>query len=326
MPLNIKGQFSWGDKRHKPDCSCVNCVNRRLEVFRESRKSRSDSKERPRGSEGKAATVALAAILCIVLIAYALFMLSCANPNLIGSTDDAATPVTDGQNTDSSISFKTGDYNNFFLGLVHTNAGVLSGDGCYDDKGSFVVLINNRDAVDPTYTQLLDFLRAETVDQYPYIYTNQEVGTYYGSAESHVDLKNVQNIIDGTAQPADPDVCSDFAERLHNDAEAAGIRSAFVALDMEGYSDPSHLGIPSNAGHACDAFQTTDRGLIYVDATGMPAGEDHPQRLMAAVKINVGQEYIPVSLFPEAGWQSAGSSMGTVTNMQVVWDGEWNAK
>jgi hypothetical protein len=47
---------------------------------------------------------------------------------------------------------------------------------------------------------------------------------------------------------------------------------------------------------------------------------------MAAVKINVGQEYIPVSLFPEAGWQSAGSSMGTVTNMQVVWDGEWNAK
>ena len=43
--------------------------------------------------------------------------------------------------------------------------------------------------------------------------------TYYGTAKSHVDLTRIQNIIDGTSQPDNPDVCSDFAERLHNDAE-----------------------------------------------------------------------------------------------------------
>jgi hypothetical protein len=234
------------------------------------------------------------------------------------------TQTTSGQTgTDAKINVHTGIYNNYFLGLVHSPEGVLSGDGCYDDSGNFIILINNRSATDPTYAELVAFLKSDQTDQYPYIYTHLTSGTYYGTAESHVDLKNIQNIIDGTDAPENPYICSDFAERLHNDAEMAGIRCGYVSLDMSGYSDPANLGIPANSGHACDVFQTTDKGLIYVDDTGMPADMKHPSKLTSTVKITVGQQYIPINLFPERGWQSAAQSMGTVTNMYVTWDGEW---
>jgi hypothetical protein len=52
--------------------------------------------------------------------------------------------------------------------------------------------------------------------------------------------------------------CADFAEDVHNNAEAAGIRAAWVAIELEGQGE----------GHVCNAFETTDRGLIYIDCTG----------------------------------------------------------
>jgi len=51
-------------------------------------------------------------------------------------------------------------------------------------------------------------------------------------------------------------VCADFAERLHNNAESSGIRAAWVSVDFE-----------SGEGHALNAFNTTDKGLVYVDCT-----------------------------------------------------------
>ena len=155
------------------------------------------------------------------------------------------------------INPSSGMYGNYYLGLANTPQGVLSGDGCYDDAGDFIVLINNKNAIDPTYTQLISFLESDTTDEYPYITTNKTLGFYSGTAESHVDLARVQKIINGTAQPGDPDICADFAERLHNDAEMDGIRCAYVSLEL------------SIGGHAIDAFQTTDRGLIYIDDTGI---------------------------------------------------------
>ena len=204
----------------------------------------------------------------------------------------------------------TGIYGNYYLGLVDTPNGTLSGDGCYDDTGDFIILINNKNATNPTYAQLVSFLQSDTTDEYPYIYTNQVGGSYYGTAESHVDLQNIQNIIDGIDQPKNPDVCADFAEMLHNDAEMDGIKCAYVCIDL------------STGGHAIDAFQTTDKGLIYVDDTGVPAGTG-PSRCVKTVSLAVGQEYQPVSLFPEAGW-GAWDDMGTVISFQVYWDGTWN--
>ena len=52
-------------------------------------------------------------------------------------------------------------------------------------------------------------------------------------------------------------VCTDFAAMLHDRVEAAGMRAAYVSVDF--------LGQP---GHALNAFQTTDRGLVYIDCTG----------------------------------------------------------
>jgi len=224
------------------------------------------------------------------------------------------------QSIAKGINSKTGVYNNYYLGLVYSSGSVIAGDGCYDDSSNFIVLINNKNAIDPTYAQLLNFLQSDKTDQYPYTYTNRLLNSYYGTAESHVDLKNVQNIIDGNKQPSNPDVCADFAERLHNDAAMAGIRCAYVSIDISGYTDPYHYGISSNTSHALDAFQTIDRGLVYIDDTNAPG----PTRSVKTVNVAVGQAYIPVSLFPESGWNSTWGNMGTVTDMQVTWDGTWN--
>ena len=180
----------------------------------------------------------------------------------------------------------TGTYKNYYLGLVTlTDGNKLAGDGCNDDKGDFIVLINNKNATNPTYDQLLSFLQSDKTDEYPYSATNRVGGSYYSPAESHVDLTRIQNIITGIVQPSPPDVCSDFAERLHNDAEMQGIRCAYVSIDL------------STGGHAIDAFQTTDRGLIYIDDTG-PSQVPHSLRAVKTVNPQVGSNYAPVSLFP----------------------------
>lgn len=200
-----------------------------------------------------------------------------------------------------------------YLGLV-TDAStgeVLGGDGCYDDTGDFIVLINNKNATNPTYTQLVSFLQSDTTDEYPYMGTIVSPHSYYPPAESYVDLTRIQNIIDGTAKPSNPDVCGDFAERLHNDAEMDGIRCAYVSVDL------------SIGQHALDAFQTTDDGIVYVDDTGVAAGTGNG-RCVKTVNLEDGQDYTPVSLFPEAGWNSTWDSMGTLISFQVTWDGTWN--
>jgi len=52
-------------------------------------------------------------------------------------------------------------------------------------------------------------------------------------------------------------VCADFSEMLHNNAEVSGIKAAWVSVDFV-----------VGDGHALNAFNTTDNGLVYVDCTG----------------------------------------------------------
>jgi len=228
------------------------------------------------------------------------------------STKTITTITTNTQTLDKAINAKTGIYNNFFLGVVNSSSGVIGGDGCYDDSGNFIILINNKNATDPTYTQLVNFLQNNRTDQYPYIATTRVFSSYYNTAESHVDLARIQGIIDGNIQPKNPDVCADFAERLHNDSEKAGIRCAYVSIELSDYT----------GGHALDAFQTTDRGLVYVDVTGING--PGPSRCVKTVNVLVGHDYIPASLFPETGWSSTWDNMGAVTHVEIFWDGRWN--
>jgi hypothetical protein len=234
------------------------------------------------------------------------------------SVISSATPTVTQTISNDKIDPRTGTYKHYYLGLVDSEGGFLSGSGCYDDKGDFIVLINNKNAINPTYNELVSFLQKDKTDEFPYDYTFPVTGWYYGTAESNVDLARIQQIIDGSFQPYKPNICDDFAERLHNNAELAGIRCAFVSIDLSGYPDPFHYGIPSNTGHALDAFQTVDKGLIYIDDTNTPG----PTRSVAIVNVTVGQAYIPKLLFNDIGWLP--TSMGTVINVEVIWDGTWN--
>ena len=53
-------------------------------------------------------------------------------------------------------------------------------------------------------------------------------------------------------------MCGSFAETLHNNAEQEGIRAAWVGID---FAD-------NTIGHALNAFNTIDQGIVFVDCTG----------------------------------------------------------
>jgi len=95
----------------------------------------------------------------------------------------------------------------------------------FPNHGKPVHLIENNNAVDPTWKELKSFLFLDKTDEKPYI-------TGYFE-------------------------CASFAEEVHNNAEARGIKAAFVALF---FSDEF-------TGHAINAFQTTDKGLVYIDCS-----------------------------------------------------------
>gem|GEM_PF-1417425 len=109
-----------------------------------------------------------------------------------------------------------------------------------------IELINIPNAANPTYAGLLTFLKEDSTDEHPYI-EGFTVISY---------------------------VCSDFAEDVHNNAEAAGIRAAWVSIQFEG----------EEIGHALNAFETTDRGLVYVDCTGGNVGG--VERLQELMKVS----------------------------------------
>jgi hypothetical protein len=96
--------------------------------------------------------------------------------------------------------------------------------------GEPIELTDNPNATDPTYAELLAFLEADQTDKYSYIVGPPKVAY----------------------------VCADFAKDVHNNAEAAGIRAAWVGIEIEGQTE----------GHALNAFETTDMGLVFIDCTG----------------------------------------------------------
>jgi uncharacterized repeat protein (TIGR01451 family) len=108
--------------------------------------------------------------------------------------------------------------------------------------GEPIVSINNNLAVDPTYAEVVAFIKADPTDLIMY-----QDGIY---------------------------VCADYARDVHNNAEKAGYRCAWVGVDM--WNNNIYYG------HALNAFQTTDRGLIFVDCTSFTCpnfGTCEPERL-----------------------------------------------
>lgn len=92
---------------------------------------------------------------------------------------------------------------------------VVGGDG------QPIRLFENQEAVNPSWAQLKEFLETDDTDKYIY-----QLGSF---------------------------VCGDFAETLHNNAEEAGIRAAYVSVSFN-----------DGPGHALDAFSIGGQ-TVFVD-------------------------------------------------------------
>lgn len=119
-------------------------------------------------------------------------------------------------------------------GYIYEDGRILVGA-----DGEPIELINNPDATNPTYAMLVDFINEDPTDEGAYMaFDSDSRFAFLGRT------------------------CGDFAEMVHNNAETAGIRAALVTIDFEG----------QDVGHALNAFETTDKGLIYIDCTGQDLG------------------------------------------------------
>lgn len=136
-------------------------------------------------------------------------------------------------------------------------------------------IVNQSEVTDQTWVQLQNFIISDKTDQNTYV-------------------PNVYT-------------CGEYARDVHNNAEAAGIRSAYVIIEF------------SDDWHACNAFKTTDRGLVFIDCTGLMAGQEGPSNRDKIVSVKLGNHYIPNSLFSQPGWLLTWGDMGTILDVQVYW-------
>lgn len=174
--------------------------------------------------------------------------------------------------------------------------------------GHRIELVNNPDARKPSWEQLKNFLQKDLTDRIEY--------------------------------DEDSFVCADYAEMLHNSAEEAGWRAAFVIVElgpgsrgvtterMSSYDSQRQsaeaaevLGDPDPVGilHALNAFETADLGLVYIDSTGLPKGVKGPTTMDRKVDIEIGGDYIPEQIFPEPGWLPVYGNMGKIEWIEVRW-------
>ena len=156
--------------------------------------------------------------------------------------------------------------------LVYIDGAVLIGADGYR-----ITLKNNPDAKNPSWAELKTFLLKDTTDSIKYDF--------------------------------DEFVCADFAEKVHNNAEAAGIRAAFVSI----WLGPCSY-FPTSGGHALNAFETTEKGLVFIDCTGFLSGVNADK----IVDVEVGKNYVPRSIFPEPGWSDIWDSMGKVERIETI--------
>ncbi len=140
----------------------------------------------------------------------------------------------------------------------------------------YIVLRNNPLARDPSRADLKAFLKADQTDRQAYIN-----GRF---------------------------TCGDFAEMLHNNAEAAGIRTAIVAIELK----PAGLA-EGVINHSLNAFETTDHGMVYIDTTSSAQGYYADRE----ANVVVGGDYAAVSIFPQPGQMLTWPSMGRIEAIDV---------
>jgi len=112
---------------------------------------------------------------------------------------------------------------------------------------------NNPDAVNPSWEQLVAFLKQDTTEKIQYWDSPLPETQAITARQNTIGLLEVPKLESPVTF-----VCCEFANLLHDNAEASGIRAAVVAIHAKG-EDYAHL---------LNAFETTDMGLVYIDCTG----------------------------------------------------------
>jgi hypothetical protein len=105
----------------------------------------------------------------------------------------------------------------------------------------------------------------------------------------------------------DPDsfVCAQYTANVHNNAEKAGIRAGFVTVTF----------YDNDEGHGLNVFNTTDKGLVFIDSTGSPnnhAGNNYD----STVNLEKGSLYIRKPIFTA---RLAYEETGIVKDYTIYW-------
>ena len=161
--------------------------------------------------------------------------------------------------------------------ITDTKNVIVDGAILIGADGHYITLKNNLNAKNPSWEELKSFLLNDKTDLIEYDF--------------------------------DKFVCADFAEMVHNNAEEAGIRAAFVSI----WLGPCSY-YPMSGGHALNAFETTDKGLVFIDCTGFFSSMNADK----IVDLQLGEEYIPISIFPQPGWSDIWDSMGKVEDIEII--------
>ena len=152
---------------------------------------------------------------------------------------NSSLPMLNSSNTDKTVEYMSNDIEIQFIKAA----------------GDILYLTDNKSAVNPTWDELITFLKQDDTDRI--LYDDQSF------------------------------VCADFAEKLHDNAEKSGIKAAFVSINFEDVS----------TGHALNAFNTTDMGLVYVDCTGSTTALSKLDSYDKIAYLEIGKEYGLVSIY-----------------------------
>lgn len=192
---------------------------------------------------------------------------------------DTSSTITDtDEETEKEIASEEGGVSDSAITTEHTKHVYINGAIIVGADGHYITLENNPNATNPSWEELKAFLLIDDTDSKTYDF--------------------------------DTFVCADFAELLHNNAEAAGIRSAFVSIQLGPCSY-----YPTIGGHTLNAFETTDEGLVYIDCTGCPSTCPNADKV---VKVQVGKDFVPESIFPTPGWSPIWENMGMVEEIEIL--------
>jgi Sec-independent protein translocase protein TatA len=138
---------------------------------------------------------------------------------------------------------------------------------------SSIILTNQSTAENPTWKNLEAFLKEDKTDKNIYV-----PGVYE---------------------------CGNYAQELHNNAEAKGIRAAFVTVHL--YDERPH---------ALNAFKTLDKGLVYIDVTGSTKPV-YLANLDKKVILEKDKQYHSSLLFPD-GWYVTQERM-IIKSVEIYW-------